>query len=283
MHPMLSQYAIPVALALLAIFALVLIFRGRSSTRKSPASRTAPVVAGATSPRPKTAPRTPAPRSGAPPRGPGFLRLLPGGAASADRIAIVGFSDKSYIILPPTLMSEAGVRTRIDQLTGKYFRNPGLTNLAAGMEQALSFLEKAPRGVLRRMVVIGDGEPNIGNDRLVALADRARNSHVSICTIFAGQGNAPIFQSVSDKTVGGWKTSVSQLADLAGALRRAGANLGAGRSRRRAIIVVVIDMSASMTASLAGEPGVTRIEACRRALHAMLDWHAATYGVKVAA
>jgi Mg-chelatase subunit ChlD len=206
-----------------------------------------------------------------------------GHSAPADRIAIVGFSDKAYTILLPTLMSEAGVRSRIDQLTGKYFRNPGLTNLAAGMEQGLAFLEKAPRGVVRKMVIIGDGEPNVGNERLAALADRARKSYVSICTIYAGQGNAPVFQSVCDKSVGGWKTSVTKLGDLAAALRRAGGSLGAGRSRRRAIIVVVIDMSASMSSGLAGEPGVTRIEACRKALHAMLDWHGATYGVKVAA
>ena len=75
----------------------------------------------------------------------------------------------------------------------------------------------------------------------------------------------------------------AMLGDLAAALRRAGGSLGVGRARRRAIIVVVIDMSASMSSGLAGEPGVMRIEACRKALHAMLDWHGATYGVKVAA
>lgn len=200
-----------------------------------------------------------------------------------DLIAIVGFSDKAYPILLPTGMSKPGIRKRVSQLTSpKYFRG-GTTNLADGMEQALDILEKS-HGRVRRLLVISDGQPNVGVSRLPELAERARKSHVSICSIYAGTGNSPILQSMSDKTKGGWHTTARKMTDLAAAIRKAGHGAVSNwRSSRRGIMVICMDMSGSMIGDLSDEPGTSRIEACRDAVQGLLDHHAATYGVKVAA
>ncbi|MEO0829907.1 MAG: vWA domain-containing protein [Pseudomonadota bacterium] len=204
-------------------------------------------------------------------------------AINDDLIAIIGFSNTAYPILLPTGMSKPGIRKRVSQLTSpKYFRG-GATNLADGMEQALDMLEKS-HGRVRRLLVISDGEPNIGVSHLPALAERARKSRVSICSIYAGSGNSPILQSMSDKTKGGWHTTARKMNDLATAIRKAGNGAVSNwRSSRRGIIVICIDMSGSMIGDLPNEPGVSRIEACRDAVQGLLDHHAATYGVKVAA
>ena len=205
------------------------------------------------------------------------------GAIRDDLIAIVGFADTAYPILMPTAMSLPGIRERVNQLTSpKYFRG-GTTNLADGMDRALEMLERS-HGRVRRMLVISDGEPNVGVSLLPELAERAKHSHVSICTIYAGVGNSPLLQSMSDKTRGGWHTTARKMTELAAAIRRAGQGaVGNWRSPKRGIMVICVDMSGSMAGDLSNEPGVSRIEACKAAIHGLLDHHAATYGVKVAA
>lgn len=249
-----------------------------------------PVATRPARPAPLAPPRKPAPLRRPAAARPGAVRqAAPSGTGTHragtqdDLIAIVGFADKAYPILLPTPMSKPGIRQRVNQLTSpKYFRG-GMTNLAAGMEQGLDYLERS-QGRVRRLLVVSDGLPNIGEERLPALAERARDSHVSICSIYAGDGNAPVLQSMSDKTKGGWHTTARKMTDLAAAIRRAGDGaVGNWRSPRKGIIVVCIDMSGSMIGDLPNQPGVSRIEACKAAIHALLDHHAATYGVKVAA
>lgn len=244
-----------------------------------PVTRPVVVPQPASRPAPKTTPvtRSPQHQGGA---------SRPVGAPAAirdDLIAIVGFADTAYPILMPTAMSLPGIRERVNQLTSpKYFRG-GTTNLADGMERALGMLEKS-HGRVRRMLVISDGEPNVGVARLPELAERAKHSHVSICTIYAGVGNSPLLQSMSDKTKGGWHTTARKMTELAAAIRRAGQGaVGNWRSPKRGIMVICVDMSGSMAGDLSNEPGVSRIEACKAAIHGLLDHHAATYGVKVAA
>jgi Mg-chelatase subunit ChlD len=256
----------------------------KAASTPRPTARPTTVPQPAPCPTPKVPPVARSPHVAQPQHQSGASRPLGSpGAIRDDLIAIVGFADTAYPILMPTAMSLPGIRERVDQLTSpKYFRG-GTTNLADGMERALGMLEKS-HGRVRRMLVISDGEPNVGVSLLPELAERAKRSHVSICTIFAGVGNSPLLQSMSDKTKGGWHTTARKMAELAAAIRRAGQGaVGNWRSSKRGIMVICVDMSGSMAGDLSNEPGVSRIEACKAAIHGLLDHHAATYGVKVAA
>jgi Mg-chelatase subunit ChlD len=199
-------------------------------------------------------------------------------APGGDLIALAGFADKGYMILPPTPISAPGVRSRVDELTtGKRFRG-GLTNLAAGLDIALPLLEKAKPDRIRKLIIVSDGEPNKQLEQLPLLAARARMANVRICAIHVGPaGSGNEIRRLTETTPGGWYTEARTVGSLASAIRKAASDTQAHRSSRKAVVVFAVDGSSSMSEPIDGS-GTSRIEALRKAIQDYLTVHVSNYG-----
>jgi hypothetical protein len=200
---------------------------------------------------------------------------LTAGASEQDYVGIVGFNGRAFPVLLPTPISDSGVVGRIRQLaTPNRFRG-GCTNLSAGLVLGLDWLARWRR--IRRIVVVSDGEPNVDTHLLADLAARARAERVSLCAIHIGDGANNPLRDLARATVGGWFESVGSFVALGEAMHRAG-EVDRGGNQRRAVIVLLVDLSGSMATYFPGAPGAgRRIDALVAAVLAWRDYHGRSY------
>ena len=90
-----------------------------------------------------------------------------------DRLAIVTFSGRADVLCGLTPMDDAG-RAQVVTLLGGVHTSSG-TNLHGGLAAGAGLLMTAPDGLRRSMVVLSDGEPNVGITSPVQFASYVRS------------------------------------------------------------------------------------------------------------
>jgi hypothetical protein len=200
-----------------------------------------------------------------------------GGAGLEDRIMIVGFNSQAFRVLLPTRIGEPGVVRRTKELAEPRRFKGGSTNLSAGLDLALDQIGAWKGDWVKRIVIVSDGEPTDEVHRLSGLGDRARSAHASICAIHIGDGNNQVLRDLVGRTRGGWFDAVGSFNALVQSIRRAG-QVDRGGNGRRALVIVLVDTSSSMSSPFPGAPGSgRRIDALVEAVLAWRCYHARTY------
>jgi len=173
----------------------------------------------------------------------------------ADRIGIVGFNNKGFVIARPAHPHAPWLYERSQMLHTKV---GGMTNMACGLRQALELLRWAPEGVLRRIWLLSDGQPSDREDTIMAAVAEACRLRVNINTIgFGDEYNAELLHRISATTHHGEFVHAETLRHLAGLLQRSRPN----QERHRAeTTILTIDLSESMGWPMEGKPRVRVVE-----------------------
>lgn len=101
-----------------------------------------------------------------------------------DRLAVVTFADNAQVRCGLTPMDNAGrdrLRHALRDVTAD-----GSTNMHGGIGAAAALLLTAPAGLRRVMVVLSDGQPNVGLSSPTELADYVKNLGVAVSSLGFG-------------------------------------------------------------------------------------------------
>ncbi len=110
--------------------------------------------------------------------------ILAGLLDARDQLAIVTFSDHAGVQWGLTAMDAAGranIKTSLAQI-----RAHGNTNIHAGIEVAAGLLMTAPAGLRRAIVVMSDGQPNVGIATAEGLASYVRSLKLACSSLGFG-------------------------------------------------------------------------------------------------
>lgn len=184
----------------------------------------------------------------------------------ADRVGLVCFHDGIPAVIEPTSPYSPALYDRVQSLPTQIGGSG--TNIAAGLEKAISILSRAPRGVLKRIFLLSDGAPNRDVEKIIPAAQKARVNFININTIaFCDDSGASVLQQISKETHNGKFFSVSSLRQLTDAIVPKNPGDQANHQHRAENTVFLIDVSGSMTQPLEGK---TRIEVVAEALNRLL-------------
>jgi Ca-activated chloride channel family protein len=101
-----------------------------------------------------------------------------------DQLAIVTFSDHAAVLCGLTAVDDPG-RELIRKALRDVAAN-GSTNMHGGIAAAAGVLATAPAGLRRTMVVLSDGQPNVGISSATQLADYVRGLKVAVSSLGFG-------------------------------------------------------------------------------------------------
>jgi Mg-chelatase subunit ChlD len=179
----------------------------------------------------------------------------------SDRIALVGFNDRGFVISPPRTPHEPLLQQRVANLHNKV--SGQFTNMSDGLRKALSIIERVPRGVLRRCWLLTDGYPNPRSNDVLDVARQAYRLHCNIMCI--GFGNPDNFdeqllRNISAATHNGKYVSVQSLTELTNALVSTDTGTHRRRRHRAETSVLVIDLSGSMTQPMGDATKIAVVE-----------------------
>lgn len=165
----------------------------------------------------------------------------------SDRVALVGFHDRAFVISALAEPGEPKLQQRALQLHARVAGSG--TNIADGLRKSISLLRNSPNGVLRRIWLLSDGEPNIEPDAIFPVLADARRSYINVNTIgFGDSFDEKLLRRMAGATHNGRFFSVRNLRQLTAVLLAdAKKNPLATRRRHRAEnTVLAIDCSISM-------------------------------------
>jgi Mg-chelatase subunit ChlD len=187
----------------------------------------------------------------------------PQGAVAPDLLAIYTYASESRQILPPTSINDARaieIPKTLPRLTG------GFTKLQPAIAMARNLLALSNRSLIKKLVVIGDGEADDAAQCQVE-AGLCRESWISIESINVGGKNGEAtLRSIASMTVGGRYFEASSFAALSSALTGSFAR----PHQRQGITVVLCDVSGSMDWELPADPSRSRIMAVVEALEQLV-------------
>jgi Ca-activated chloride channel family protein len=112
-------------------------------------------------------------------------RYLVSELGETDSFALIGFNDFASTIVP---LAPVGDRVRAERAIDRVTIGGG-TNLGDGLEVAARTLATAPPGEIRRLVLLSDGQANVGltdPDRLARRAAQIAATGVSVSTVGLG-------------------------------------------------------------------------------------------------
>ncbi|RJP34727.1 MAG: VWA domain-containing protein [Candidatus Omnitrophota bacterium] len=179
----------------------------------------------------------------------------------SDRIGIVGFHDRGFVIAKPAEPHAAWLQQRSQTLHEKI---GGCTNITDGLRQSLELIKKVPKGILRRIWLLSDGHPNIETDSLNAIVDEARQAYCNINTIGFGNPNnydENLLRNIASSTHNGKFVPVTTLRQLTDALIRSGDGRQRTRHHHRSeTTILAIDLSYSMRESMENTTKIAVVE-----------------------
>ena len=117
------------------------------------------------------------------------LRLLTEALRSGDTVAIVTYARGTRVVLPPTGMDQRGrIFAAIDELAAG-----GSTAMGSGLELAYRLaVEQVRRDTISRVIVLSDGDANVGDTSHEAILERVHgyvSEGVTLSTVGFGTGN----------------------------------------------------------------------------------------------
>jgi hypothetical protein len=180
----------------------------------------------------------------------------------ADFIAFAEFSEPHLCRtqLLPTQVTHKKVLDSIS-LLGK--TTGGATFVIPILRVALTSLKQSHRYLIRRILVIGDGEFHDKPDELVSICRELKENYISLDTIYVGNdGGDSGLKALSGCTIGG-KHFVAATYD---ALAKAVANSPPRAHRRQGVTWILLDASNSMNAELPNDATTTRLAAAIKAI-----------------
>jgi Ca-activated chloride channel family protein len=138
----------------------------------------------------------------------------------ADRFALVSFSDGARVDAPLTPVSPA-FKERLREVVGGLWPAGG-TNLGEGMMSALQLLPPVAEGHVRKILLLTDGQANVGiadPEGLVAIARQAAQREVILSAIGMGLGfNESLLAQLADHGQGtyAYLENLEKLAEVLG-------------------------------------------------------------------
>jgi Mg-chelatase subunit ChlD len=162
-----------------------------------------------------------------------------------DRVGLVGFHDRGFVIARPAGVHDARLQQRVLDL-GK--RVDGVfTNITDGLRKGIELLEQTPPGILRRAWLLTDGYPNRESDTIDQVVEAARQAYINVNTIgFGDHYDEALLRRISSTTHNGKFVSVKSLRQLTDALGAGGRVPARERRHRAECTVLIIDLSGSM-------------------------------------
>lgn len=176
-----------------------------------------------------------------------------------DLLGIVSFGTTAQAVLPLTPITAPTVLSAPMALVAD-----GNTNMTDALLLGAAMLRELPRSIVRRMVVVGDGEPNVRTELLAEAVARCREAWVTVETIFCGNDatGEQVLRNISAATVRGQHFTAASYRELKDLIVSSASRL----HRRQGATVVAIDCSTSMGSVMPG--GQTRIAAAISACQA---------------
>ncbi|MCO6042688.1 VWA domain-containing protein [Aeoliella sp. ICT_H6.2] len=176
-----------------------------------------------------------------------------------DRIALVGFHGKGFVIARPAAPHADWLQSRIQQLPAKV---GAATNLTDGLRTAVRICEKTPPGILRRIWLLSDGYPNREESGIDDAVAAARQARVNVNTIgFGDEYDERLLRRISGGTHNGKFIPVRTMRELTAALVQSSGGPPRRRgSRRSETTVLAIDLSYSMLDPMEGRPKIEVVQ-----------------------
>jgi hypothetical protein len=178
-----------------------------------------------------------------------------------DRIGLVGFHDRAFVIARPTEPFKGWLQHRAQQLHEKLGGSG--TNIADGLRQAVELLEQTPPGVLRRVWLLSDGEANREVDGIMPAIERARAAYVNVnCIGIGDKFDEALLRRIAAACHNGKFVPITTLRELTDALLARGDAPGNGcrRHHRSETTVITCDCSLSMSEQMDGKPKIRVVE-----------------------
>ncbi|MHC4176014.1 MAG: vWA domain-containing protein [Planctomycetota bacterium] len=178
----------------------------------------------------------------------------------ADRIGIVGFHDRGFVIAKPAEPFAPWLLERSQRLQQKV---GGCTNLTDGLRRAVEMVRRTPRGILRRIWLLSDGYPNRETSRLAGVVEDARRAWANLNTIgFGDEYDGDLLRRISAATHRGKFVPVRTLRELTDALVIAtNGDSGPNRRHHRAeTTILAIDLSTTMLDPMEGKTKIAVVE-----------------------
>ena len=186
-----------------------------------------------------------------------------------DRIGLVGFHDRGFVIARPAESHSPWLQQRIQQVHTRIAGDG--TNITDGLRTAVGLLSGAPSGVLRRIWLLSDGYPNLEESRINEVLQQARQAYINVNTIGFGHSyDQSLLRGIASQTHNGRFVPVADLQQLTEALVAAGGGRDRHqnqRSHRSEITIVAVDLSVSMREPMGSR---TKIEVVEQALLQLL-------------
>jgi Mg-chelatase subunit ChlD len=186
-----------------------------------------------------------------------------------DRIGLVGFHATAHILSKPLPATDSSLAKAISTL-GNHINS--YTNIAAGLRTAGEMLRCTPRGTLRRVWLLSDGEATHEENEIIPIARVLRTQYTNINTVgFGDKFDESTLRQIAAATHSGRFYSVSDLQQLTAALAASyRPDLGAHLHHRRSEhTIFCIDLSPSMQQRM-GQ--YTKIKTAQTALLQLLNW-----------
>jgi Mg-chelatase subunit ChlD len=190
-----------------------------------------------------------------------MYRRQPHRVYDSDRVGLVGFHDRGFVIAKPAQPHAALLQQRVAHLHTKV--TGSTTNIADGLRQALRLIERVPRGILRRCWLLSDGRPTAERNAIMGVAQQAFQLRCNIMTIGFGNPNnfdEQLLRNISAATHNGKYISVQSLTELTNALMSSDTGMRSRRRHRAETTVLVIDLSGSMTQPMGNTSKINVVE-----------------------
>lgn len=193
-----------------------------------------------------------------------------------DLFGLVSFAGQAVIQLPLVPVNDSRALDAIGRMNGGLVG--GQTNMTAAIRCAARMLADIPPHMLKKILLVADGEPNIETEALVSTVATLRHARIRLDCVSVGSSDATqLLRRLCGLTVKGQLWEATTYDQLARAML---AVFPEGRKHRvQAATVLCLDCSYSMLGAL--DPSKTRMEACQQAAFAHLAIARRMYGHEV--
>jgi Mg-chelatase subunit ChlD len=200
-------------------------------------------------------------------------RTHPSKLFAPDRMGIVGFHDKAFIIAKPAEAHAAWLQERTLKMHERIGGSG--TNLTDAIRLSHTMLKSVPRGVYRRIWLLSDGQPNRETDQLMNVVTQIRRDHINLNTVaFGDQCDEALLRRLSAATHNGKFVSVQNLVELTEALAADDSSRPNRNHHRSETTIFAIDVSPSMTEPMNGK---RKIDVVEIAMLELLGWKQKLY------
>lgn len=178
----------------------------------------------------------------------------------SDRIGFVGFHDHAFVISPLANVGDPKLQQRALVL---HTKPNGATNVTDGLRKSVNLLRNSPKGVLKRIWLLSDGEANIEQDRIFSVVADARRHYININTIgFGDSFDGKLLCRIAKSTHNGRFFSVRNLRQLTAVLLADAKKnpLVTRRQHRAENTVLAIDCSISMNGAMENTTKIRVVE-----------------------